>query len=130
MTAAVFVLALSLAGAGGTAVVMALRLGSAREEIGAATYQRQMAEQQLQATAREFSIYRDRCQAQLEALRNDIRGLENDLSKINLPGARRARINRLWDLASDHQDGDDPKGLSEGGGPSTGAAGKPPSGGA
>lgn len=56
--------------------------------------------EQLKATAGELADVRQRYEARLTELREDIKRLEEDLDACSTPGARAARLERLLSIAA------------------------------
>jgi predicted secreted protein len=115
MTAAIVILAVLLASAAGTVLVLSLRQSGLRSEAEEADERRTDAEKKLTKTAENFTDYKRRTEDQLAALRGDIEELEDDLEKCTAPGARRARLERLLSKAANPKDRDGALRVSEGG---------------
>lgn len=109
MTAAIVILAVLLATAAGTVLVLSLRLSGLRSQAEEADERRLDAEEKLTELTADFDGYRSRTEDQLEALRGDISELEDDLENCESPGARRARLERLLSKAAspENRDGAD-----------------------
>lgn len=88
-------------------VVLGLRLSGAKSDASKADQARLVAISQLEGLAREYGSHQKRTEARMEALRKDIKELENDLETCTTPGARRERLRRLLSKAATGEDGGD-----------------------
>lgn len=100
MTATLVTLAILMAGAAGTAVVLALRMSGLKADAKDADTKRANAERELETAARELETARDRHAAQLSSIRLDLEGLEHDLESCECRGTRRDRLERLLSKAA------------------------------
>lgn len=93
------VLAITIASMAAAMVVLGLRLSGANAERDKAIASRHTVETTASAIAKEFGQYRKHKEAQMEALREDIEALENDLANCTTPGSRRERLRSLLSKA-------------------------------
>ena len=97
--ALITVAAVALVGMGfaGTAVALALRVGTKTAELGAAHEREQAVTLQLHETATEFADHKRRTDAQFATARADIEELQHELAAatVAIPGAARARLDGL-----------------------------------
>lgn len=101
---AIIVLAAGLIAAGGTAVALALTRSKIDRERDQALLAKRSAEANWQHVLEEAAQEREKTDAHLELLRAELKELEDELERCNVPGATRARLQRL--LSKDPAAGD------------------------
>lgn len=99
-TAAILVLSIGLIAASATSVALAVRQAGLREKLSALGFELNSTAKELMETASEFSGFKSRATKQLEALRDEINDLEDNLDACTDPVVLRDHLGRLLSKAA------------------------------